>query len=437
MVAQRGIRGIKIMPNTENIEEAGRISEEGFNYLVGRGVPQDRERAKALFRQAAAMGEANAAFNLSQMLAEAEDPATYQELASLSTYVAENHDDATAVNIAENRLYLMYLNGWGVRQDLNTALAWLERAADHGNELSQSTLGIRYANGDGVIQDSQKALKYMQMAANNGSAEACFNLGQVYNFGNLGVQKNPARAVDYYRIASEKGIGAAMAPLADIMLNGAEGVEPDEAYAVLLIRKLAARGNENAIGYLRNHGVTDLDANMETVNVIEAAEHGDPEAMHEVGRYFMDGEILPEHNGHAMEWLAKAAEKGHAEAKVRLAIYYEYDPEHLNPAYAMQLLQEALAQGEVYANYEIGKMYHEGNGVPQDDNMAMTHLHAAMEVGFADAPYLISQIVTDPNAKLSWLRKAAEMGSEDAARELSAAQPQPRPKKKGFFGLFS
>ncbi len=420
-------------------EEAHRLMEEGTDYLMGRGVPQDRERANELFRKAADMGHPEAAFNLAQnLLDDAVDnggnPEDCAELFRLYSFAAENSENENAVNISENTIYKFYINGMGVPKDLNKAIVHLTRAADHGHPGAQGDLALRYINGDGVITDVQKGLEYMQMAANNGQAESCFNLGAAYHHELYGLPVNMSKAVEYYSMAADKGFKPAMLRLADLYLNGTDGVDPDESEALTLIRKLADAGEESCIAYLQDHGVTDMEANHETVNAFYAAEHGDPDAMCEVGNFFADGEIMPADDDRAYFWYSKAAERGHAEAKLRLALYLEYDDNYKNPALAMQMLTEALEQGEDYANYEIGKMYAEGNGVEPDINKAMEHLNEAVNSGYGVAAYQISKIVADPGAKREWLQKAADMGYEKAREELMA--PRPEPKKKGFFGLF-
>lgn len=421
-----------------NMEEGDRLLNEGCDYLRGNGVPQDMEKANELFRKAVDLGHPVAAYNLAQNIfndaLEEDNPELFAEAFHLYEFAAENSDDDRVIGPSENTMYKLYINGKGVNRDVNKALEHLNRAAEHGHTQAQVDLASRYIYGNDVIQDTAKGREYMQMAANAGDPDACKNMGLMYHNGDCGIQRNVPKAVEYYTRAAEQRNGDAMIKLANIYLDGDEGVDPDQAEALTLIRKLAAMGEESCIGYLQNHGVTDMEANRQTVETFYAAEHGDPDAMCEVGMFFADGEIMPEDDDRAYFWYRQAAERGHAEAKLRLALYLEYHENYKDPALAMQMLTEALEQGEDYANYEIGKMYSEGNGVQTDINKAMEYLNKAVDSGYGVAAYQISQIVTDPGAKREWLQKAADMGYEMAQQELMSSRPEP--KKKGFFGLF-
>ena len=54
-------------------------------YAFGTGVPKDAEKASSLFRRAAALGDANAAFSLGQRSALDRDPATASEYLGLAS----------------------------------------------------------------------------------------------------------------------------------------------------------------------------------------------------------------------------------------------------------------------------------------------------------------------------------------------------------------
>jgi uncharacterized protein len=58
----------------------------------------------------------------------------------------------------------MYAAGHGVPQDTAESLAWLQKAADHGNDFAQSSLGTVYASGIGVQRDNIQAYKWFSLA---------------------------------------------------------------------------------------------------------------------------------------------------------------------------------------------------------------------------------------------------------------------------------
>ena len=90
-------------------------------YLVGGGgLPQDNSAAVKLYRQAAALGDAD----------------------------------------AQNMLGTMYENGWALQQDYVKAVWWYRKAAGLSNASTKGALGRMYENGWGVSQDYVQAYKW-------------------------------------------------------------------------------------------------------------------------------------------------------------------------------------------------------------------------------------------------------------------------------------
>lgn len=95
-------------------------SRIGDAYLLGSGVPQDYEKARAWYERAAAQGDAKAQFSLG----------------------------------------VIYHEGFGVSQDYGKARSWYEKAAAQGLSDAQFNLGVIYEKGLGVPQDEAKAREW-------------------------------------------------------------------------------------------------------------------------------------------------------------------------------------------------------------------------------------------------------------------------------------
>jgi TPR repeat protein len=98
----------------------------------------------------------------------------------------------------------------------------------------------------------------------------------------------------------------------------------------------------------------------------------------------------------AIDWYAKAAGKGFADAEYRLGeIYYlgqEVNREvKRDPVRAYRLLNRAALHGVARAQYYVGRMYLEGDGVPRQIRKAKRWLHLAADNGIDDAKRLLSQ----------------------------------------------
>jgi TPR repeat protein len=152
---------------------------------------------------------------------------------------------------AQVNLGVLYAYGWGVSQNLGTAVYWIGLAADQGNVQALANLGIFYCNGWGVRQDQAKAVRLFQTAAQAGDTGAMTNLGYAYDQG-IGVFKNQQLAADWYRKAADRGDATGQNNLADMYLRG-EGLAQDDKAAFELFSKAASQGNTGAcikLGYM-------------------------------------------------------------------------------------------------------------------------------------------------------------------------------------------
>jgi len=96
---------------------------------------------------------------------------------------ATNGDD-----IAQYSLGLHYLEGKGCESNLDTAIYWLKKAADHGNDLAsdkladdhvQYSFGLRYLEGNGCELSRSNAIYWLKKAADQGNIAASNKLATV------------------------------------------------------------------------------------------------------------------------------------------------------------------------------------------------------------------------------------------------------------------
>ena len=89
-------------------------------------------------------------------------------------------------------------------KDYATALREWKPLAEQGNADAQYNLGVMYEWGEGVPQDYKTALKWYTLAAEQGNAGAQGNLGTMYAFG-TGVLKDYVYAHMWGNIAAMNG----------------------------------------------------------------------------------------------------------------------------------------------------------------------------------------------------------------------------------------
>ena len=78
--------------------------------------------------------------------------------------------------LAECQVGYFYAQGLGVERDLDRALLWTRRAAEHGDRDGQFNLGCFYEEGTALARDMEQAALWYQMAARQGHAEAAERL---------------------------------------------------------------------------------------------------------------------------------------------------------------------------------------------------------------------------------------------------------------------
>jgi len=104
------------------------MTDKGVQYLLGRGVPKDNEKALYYFSEAAEQG----------------DP------------------------LAQNELGFMYAAGKGTPRDYKKAYYYYDLAAKHGLASAQYNLGLFCLHGYGVPVNKAQALEWFKLSANAG-----------------------------------------------------------------------------------------------------------------------------------------------------------------------------------------------------------------------------------------------------------------------------
>ena len=120
------------------------------------------------------------------------------------------------------------------------------------------------------------------------------------------------------------------------------------------------------------------------------------------------------------------AEKGDADAQFSLGVMYK-EGQGVPQDYkqAVSWIRKAAKQGHARAQYSLGVMYYIGQGVPQDYKQAVSWSRIAAEQDFANAQtnlgvmYKEGQgVPQDAKQAVSWFRKAAEQGDAEAQYDL-------------------
>lgn len=156
----------------------------GQCYETGRGVAKDEKIALEWYKKAASHGNIEACSLLGRkylewaiqgkniFLDELEEAIKWLETAA-------NGGDT----VAETQLGLCYLEGKGVKKNVDKAFQLFRKAADSGNAEAMFRLGVCYCDGEGVIANAKNGFSWIEKAANKGHVRAQGMLGTCYENG--------------------------------------------------------------------------------------------------------------------------------------------------------------------------------------------------------------------------------------------------------------
>ncbi|MEO5368965.1 MAG: hypothetical protein H7833_02710 [Magnetococcus sp. DMHC-1] len=199
-------------------------------------MPPDKNKAMALFREAAEQGDAFAQFALGQLYRGGFIDAKPDMAQALSWY----HRSAKSYALAQTTLGLMYLRGEGVAADPQQAVKLLRQAAQAGETSAMYLSGILYQEGMGVKKDLQKARAWFLLGAEAGEARAMVKLSLYLLDGKGGHQEFPL-AAHWARKAAEKNLDFGLC-WAGTLWHFGVGIPSDTEQSKTWMRQSSAAG---------------------------------------------------------------------------------------------------------------------------------------------------------------------------------------------------
>ncbi|MFY1649976.1 tetratricopeptide repeat protein [Solwaraspora sp. WMMB762] len=317
----------------------------------GDGEPADHSRARRLYARAAALGSADAAYNLAAL----------------------------------------YATGRGGDRDDAAALTWYLRSAELGSADARRMVGLMYAHGQGVPADDTEAERHWRAAAVDGQAPAMRDLGALY----AQRRDDPAEAAFWYLEAAKSGdttVGQELARLvprlrertaADQRARTLLGVIlafhlDDPTAAVPLLTASAGQGDpvaQRTLGFLVERGIgADRDAHRAAELYRSAADAGDGPAAFNLA-------VLHPDSPEAVTWLRRAATNGVVEAYPRLGdrlSEQDLDEE------ALRWYVRGADAGDKGSMLAAACWYRDGFGGPVDLVQALRWCLAMLDVGSGD-----------------------------------------------------
>lgn len=143
------------------------------------------------------------------------------------------------------RLGIMQMSGDGIPADPAAAAFRFGQAAQADNADASYFLAVLYARGQGVAQNDAEAVRLCILAANAGCHGAQVELGKWYRDGLHLLPRDPDQALGWIRKAADDEYADALYELGAMYAFG-EGVERDLKTGRFLLKFAAGKGDEDA-----------------------------------------------------------------------------------------------------------------------------------------------------------------------------------------------
>lgn len=312
-------------------------------YYLGQGTERNVAKAARRYEQAAEQGDYDSQKALircfvlggSGLIPDIKRAEYYSKRYDIPISRGTNEDimqDAAAgIPLAQFKLGNMYLFGTGMERSPETAVIWLQKAADQNYPAAQFNLGFCYYAGIGVQQDRSKAVQLYKMAADNRDLDALNNLAGCCMRGE-GTNKDQSLAADYYKRAAESGHPKAQYNYGECCFNGL-GVPKDLSEAVKWYKEAAIQGDPDgqfAYGWCLRDGIGVQQDTVIAKDMFEkASAQRHRAAQKALGFCYVNGIGTAKNYASAANQFSKAASSGDKEAAGLLVACYKYGGEYL------------------------------------------------------------------------------------------------------------
>ena len=273
--------------------------------------------------------------------------------------------------------YLYQYGSSSITVDEKKALELQEKALEKGVKDAALFAASIYCVGTQTPKDYLKAIEWLNKGVEKNSTPCMLYLAWIYDSENPDTKNlhNDQKVNDLYKKAMSHGNADAYSRLGYSYTIGS-CVEKDDQKAFELYKKSAELGSVDGmvnvgVNYLVGRG-TDKDVKAAEKMWIEAANRGSAEAAWRLSECYREGTV--EGNvGQYKQYLAKAANLGHAAACCKLGTYYFSGVEGLYPKDAYQsfiYMKKAADAGYFDAYAVMAYFYENGMGCEKDPEKA-------------------------------------------------------------------
>lgn len=93
----------------------------------------------------------------------------------------------------------MYMQGEGVKHDIQEALHWYQKAAEQGDADGQYFYGFMYYEGYGVVKNCEVVVDWMRKSAEQGNVSAQYILGSLLMKSEINGMRCPMNKIESFK----------------------------------------------------------------------------------------------------------------------------------------------------------------------------------------------------------------------------------------------
>lgn len=350
------------------------LTEMALRYYAGHQISQDAEKAFILMLKAATLGQTDAQFLVSRMLAEG--VGTKNDQLKSDAWFAK----AIAAEPENPDFQQQYLDRLDALEDDTAARArFLQLFSEAGYAPAVEMLRLPDAVRLYEEGNAEDALTVFRQLAETGNPKAMCYLARMYRDGQGGLPTDSAAAQALYRKAAEAGLPEAQCELGQ-MLESGSGTDNSLEEAAAWYEKSARQGYAEA-----QYRLAELNFKEASRRIQMAAVYTDEEDVQD--RY------IQEHKRdliEAIKWYRAAAEQEHSGAQFVLGRLHAAGQGVMQSfEEAVRLYEAAASQQHADALFYLGLMYQAGLGVEQHPVQAVALYEEAADRGSRGAMFYL------------------------------------------------
>lgn len=384
----------------------------GLCFRKGSFVEEDQKEAFKWFLKSAEQGHSNAQYLIG--LAYLHYPGFYGGTESEDEFPIHFQD--IEISDFDHNVPYYFAQGIGVEPDDEKALMWFLRASEKNHAKAQYELGEMYQGGNVVAYDNNQAKKWFEISAAQNNSNAALGLARIYEF-----QEKEDLAIEWYEKAID--LGSKEAPF---RLGSFYEIFSKESHDLSKAFKWYKYGSEKYNDYRSQQRLARLYKNGLGIeqNINEAlkwykksAEQNSEGACYALGIFYFFGNGVEKSDQEAIKWFIRSADHYHESAE-RMLKRYHRNGFSINRKYNDKFdLYLKARSGDKDAQIEFANkyLYNQISDLYREEARQWFDYDA--KKGFVDAQFLYAQILNyrlESQEYIKLMTSAAMQGHREA-----------------------